>query len=385
MKFAQLDATLGISGDMFLAALLAAGGQRAVLENLCRDWLHAELVAGPQPGDALGAWTVRLARDESAQHGHGLAPAELKKMLDAAPVGAGVRAQAAAMLDALAQAEARAHRVPAEQVHFHELGCRDTLLDLVGVPLLLQEAGIARVYCTPLELGRGTVATSHGEMPVPAPATRELLCGRGVPVTAGHYSGERTTPTGAVLAATLCDFSPAPAGVLLATGYGRGERGYEPVSRVTLQVLDGLAGGTLWQLASNLDDADPRVLAHTAELLFAAGARDVWTTPIVMKKGRAGQLLQVLCELALRGQLEKIIFRELPTFGVRAWPVERREAAGEFITVTTPWGEVRVRVSRDAPRHATPEYEDCRALAERRQVPLHAVIAAARAAVPSGA
>lgn len=383
MKFACLDASLGISGDMFLAALLAAGAPRLALDKLCCDWLRAELVAGPHPDDAIGAWTVRLARDESAHRGHGLSLAELKKMIDTAPVPESVRARAAAMLDALAQAEARAHQVSVAQVHFHELGCRDTLLDLVGVPLLLHEAGLERVHCSPLELGRGTVTTSHGELPVPAPATRELLRGSGVPVTAGHYPGERTTPTGAVLAATLGDFSPAPAGTLQATGYGRGERNYEPVSRVTIQFFSAIAGTSarLWQLATNLDDCEPRVLAHTAELLLAAGARDVWTTPILMKKGRAGHTLQVLCDLALRAQLEKIIFRELPTFGVRAWPVERHEAAGDFITVTTSWGEVRVRVSCEEPRHATPEYEDCRALADRHQVPLHAVITAARAAV----
>lgn len=385
MNFAYLDATLGLSGDMFLAALLAAGAPRGGLERICRDWLRTELVAGPHPHDSAGAWTARLAHDDAARHGHGLAPAELKIMIDGAPVPDCVRARAAAMLDALTQAEARAHQVPVAQVHFHELGCRDTLLDLVGVPLLLQEAGLERVYCSPLELGRGTVTTSHGELPVPAPATRELLCGSGVPVTAGRYPGERTTPTGAVLAAALADFSPAPAGTLLAAGSGRGERTYEPVSRVTVQFFSGVAGPAvrLWQLATNLDDCEPRVLAYTAELLLAAGARDAWTTPVLMKKGRAGQTLQVLCDPAVREQLETIIFRELPTFGVRAWPVERHEAAGDFVTVATPWGEVRVRVSCGESRHATPEYADCRALAEQHQVPLHAVIAAARAAVPS--
>lgn len=378
MKFAYLDLTLGVSGDMLLAALLAAGAPRAGLDLLCRDWLHGELAAGPHPDDNCGAWTARLKENAAAHPAHGWTPAEMRDRLAAAPVPESVRAQAGMLLAALAQAEAGAHRVPVEQVHFHELGCADTLLDLVGVPLLLQAAGIERLYCSPVELGRGSVKTSHGELPVPAPATRELLAGGTVPVTAGHYHGERTTPTGAALVSRLGDFSPAPSGTLLAAGCGRGERAYEPVSRVSVQIFAGAAGqAELWQLATNLDDCDPRVLAHTAELLMAAGARDVWTTPCLMKKGRAGQTLQVLCAQPRRALLEDIIFRELPTFGIRAWAVTRRETADEFATVTTPWGGVRVRLGGG---HATPEYEDCRALAERHGVALHAVLAAARAA-----
>ncbi len=377
------DFALGASGDMLLGALLGLGAPVDALAALGRDWLQAELRVLP-PGAEHPAWRVRLVDDRHDHHHHGLHPHEMRERLAQAPVSNSVRATALRLLDRLVAAEAQAHNVPPDKVHFHELGNLDTLLDLAGVPLLLEQLRLDALYGSPLEVGRGTVSTAHGLLAVPAPATRHLL--GPYPVTM-RLDGERCTPTGAVLVTELFAPAPPPPGRLLATGSGQGERPYDPVSRVTLHLLEAATTETLWQLETNLDDCDPRLVADTADRLRNAGAKDAWLVPLTMKKGRAGQQLTVLTDGAHRATCEDLVLRALPAFGIRAFPVERRLADSRVQEAVTPYGQVRVRVSRDPDGsiiHATPEYADCRTRADAHGVTTATVDAAARATVAAG-
>lgn len=378
MKLAYLDARSGLSGDMWLAALFALGWDPRELTGLCAASFGAELHARELAAHPFPEWTVRV-HDPAARE---FSVAEQRELLARPELPAPVRERARAALERLARAEAEAHAVPVEQVHFHELARLDTVVDLLGVPLGLHRLGIDRIVASPLELGSGTIETGHGVLPVPPPAVARLLIG--LPITAGTLPGERTTPTGAALAATLVDsFDPLPPLRLERTGYGRGERPYAIPSRVGL--LLGAAvepAPELLLLETNLDDVEPRVLAATLDRLLAAGARDAWLTPIVMKKGRAAQSLSVLAAAGKKDELLDLIFRELPTFGIRFSSVARATLDSATVTVATPWGAVRVRVgSRGGETlHATPEYEDCLRLARDHRQPLQTVIDAAAAA-----
>jgi uncharacterized protein (TIGR00299 family) protein len=321
-----------------------------------------------------------VARDDSARRepaNEGGGPASL----DALRRGG---ERALAVFRRLAEAEARVHGTTAEKVHFHEVGAVDAIVDIFGVCAGLEMLGVERVVASPLPMGSGYVDAAHGRLPVPAPAVVELM--QGFPVRSCDEEGELTTPTGAALAVTLAEaFGPMPPMVIEKVGYGAGAREGKRVPNVLRLILGQPAGaGTaeadvVWLLEANVDDASGETLGAATQALFEAGALDVWLTAATMKKGRPGVVLACLAAEGLVAAVEEAIFRETPTFGVRRSAVERTKLAREHATVQTAFGPVRVKVGRRGGRvvTASPEYEDCRRLAAERGVGFREVYAAA--------
>ncbi len=281
----------------------------------------------------------------------------------------------------MAEAEAGIHGVPVESIHFHELGAVDTIVDVIGALLALERLGVTRVLASPVPLGRGMARSAHGPMPLPAPATVALL--RGAKVVGVDHAVETVTPTAAALLAELVEeFGPIPPMQLTAVGYGAGTRlTPEPnVLRVLLGESDDRGRGTetLVMLETNIDDMSPEVHGYVIERLFGAGALDAYLTPVLMKKGRPGVVISVLCRPEDAPRLRGLLFAETTTLGIRTSEVQRDCLPREVKTVDTPYGVIRIKVARWADgAKAAPEYEDCRRAAEAQRVPLQRVYQAA--------
>jgi uncharacterized protein (TIGR00299 family) protein len=288
----------------------------------------------------------------------------------------------------LAEAEAAAHGMPLEKVHFHEVGALDSIADIVGAAVALDLLGAEKFTGSAVPTGSGTVKGAHGIMPVPAPGTAALL--KGVPLAKSSVKGELTTPTGAAILVTLVtEFTDTPAMTIERIGTGAGTKDFIEQPNI-LRIFVGEARGrpspslesdSIWVLETNLDDCPPEVIGYAIDRLFAAGALDVYATPVQMKKNRPGVLLTVLADAADRDELEAILFRETATFGVRRYPAERSKLRREAVTVETPWGPVRAKRGWRADGFAvvTPEYDDCARVAKEHGVPLRDVYEAVRA------
>ncbi|MCB9915703.1 MAG: nickel pincer cofactor biosynthesis protein LarC [Planctomycetes bacterium] len=365
----------GLAGDMLLAALLDLGDPRFTLAHL--EALAAALV----PGEARLALTrvergslaaahlaVTTPESHHAPHRH---LADLLALLEAAELPLGVKRTSAAVLTRLAEAEARVHGITVDEVHFHEVGAVDTLIDVCGAALALERLGVERVACAVPITGEGSVRCAHGVMPVPVPAVVELLRGRELRVAGGP--GERLTPTGAALLAELCAEFGAPARfACTAVGYGGGTRDFAegPPNLVRVQLgraADGARRAEAWLLEAQLDDATGEELGYCLALLREAGALDAWSAPLAMKKERPGVLLSALCRADARARLEGLVFEHTPTLGVRWTRVERTECAREPLEVELDGERVRcqLRVRPDYPgrtpfgeRDVFVEYED---------------------------
>jgi len=400
MRVAYLDTCAGLSGDMFLGALLDAGlpveALQRTIEALGLHDLHVSSEKVMKVGIAATKLIVHAHgqgddghRHEHA-HPHGRSAAELAALVEAARLEDAVKGRSLAIINRLAEAEAKIHDSAPAEVHFHELGGLDTLVDVVGTVAGLRELGIERLHCSPLPLGHGAIDCAHGRMPLPAPATLELL--RGVPTVPLDIEGETVTPTGAALAAELADeFGPPPPLVLERIGYGAGTADFDPLPNlVRLWIGEGTAeagaGGLVTdrvvQLETNVDDMTPELLAAALQAIMEAGALDAWVTPVTMKKGRPALKLSALAEPAQADDIARVILTETTTFGVRMVAAERRCLRRAQVEVTTPYGPVRVKVGSlgDQVVTASPEYEDCREAAERSGVSLKEVYAAAQAA-----
>jgi uncharacterized protein (TIGR00299 family) protein len=380
---------------MTVGALLALGVE---LERV-----RAELAALPVGGYALRAGDklvhgIRACKFDvdldapapSPGHGHDhghahRAYADIRAMLGNSPLRPRVRETALAIFARLAEAEARVHGVAVDAVTFHEVGAVDSIVDIVGAAIGLAALEIDTVYVSTLPLGSGTVRSQHGVIPVPAPATVELL--RGFPVRVGDGIGELVTPTGAAIVATLTRPGAAvPPLSVERVGYGAGTRTLADRPNL-LRALLGRAAATvggdeLVEIATNIDDSSPELYEHVMERLFAAGARDVWLSPAQMKKNRPGTILHVLAEPAGRDALASIILRETSAIGVRFHPVQRLVLPREERTVGTEYGAVRVKIAHapDGTVNVAPEYDDCRRIARERGVALKSVYQAALAA-----
>jgi uncharacterized protein (TIGR00299 family) protein len=314
---------------------------------------------------------------------------DIEVILDHSDLPKEVIAKAKEVFLAIAKAEAKVHGSTVEEIHFHEVGAIDTIIDVVGNILALQYLGIEKVFTTPVNTGFGFVECAHGQMPVPAPATAELL--QGIPNYRGTVEKEMTTPTGAALLKVLATpVKEVPNGFSGETiGYGAGTRDVEipNVLRVTMGTWNEMVGTgnsgsaveRLLMLECNLDDLNPEIMPYVLEKLLAAGALDAWLQPVVMKKGRPAQTLKVLCRPEQRQVMEQIMFTETTTLGVRAYYVERTALERRWKTVQTPWGEVRVKEGLLDGKvvNAVPEFEDCKKIAEANGVPLKAVETAA--------
>ena len=392
MRILFFDAFSGVSGDMTVGALLALGVE---LERL-----RTELAVLPIAGYALRASEQRVhgirackfdvdidahAHPHDHPHQSHRAYADIRAMLAASALRPAVRDTAQAIFARLAEAEGRVHGVSTDAVTFHEVGAIDSIVDIVGTAIGLAALEVDAVYTSALPLGSGTVQSQHGVIPVPAPATVELL--RGFPVRVGDGTGELVTPTGAAIVAALARPGAAlPPLRLDAVGYGAGTRTLADrpnLLRLMLGRAAAAAGGDeLVEIATNIDDSSPELYDHVMEQLFAAGARDVWLAPAQMKKNRPATVLHVLADPAGRDALAALVLRETSAIGLRFHTVQRLVLPREQTTVGTEYGAVQVKIAHapDGSTNIAPEYEDCRRIARERGVPLKAVYQAAIAA-----
>lgn len=372
MRTLYLEPFAGMAGDMLLAALIDLSDPRFSLDDLRA--LADALVPGECRLELSTAWRGNLSgklltvtTPESVRPPH-RAYADLERIVRDSPLSRASQDRACAVLMRIAVAEARVHGTTPEKIHFHEVGAVDTLIDVCGAVLALERLAIECVVSSPPVTGTGTVHCAHGEMPVPTPAVAELLRGKPLVISGGH--GERLTPTGAALLAELAEsFEPPGDFVSERIGYGAGARdptdGPPNVLRVQLGESErtGAARAQAWLLEVNLDDMTGEEIAHAAEMLRAAGALDVWTVPVQMKKGRPGVVLSALCRASERAALEHAIFAETTTLGLRWQPCERRESGRRTVEVDVGGERVRVKV-RELPgraveeRDLSPEHDD---------------------------
>jgi pyridinium-3,5-bisthiocarboxylic acid mononucleotide nickel chelatase len=376
----------GVAGDMFLAAALDLGVDRGELTD--------QLATLGLPGWRLEVTRVQVGgiaaahvevRVEGRPHGERRL-ADLVAVVERSGLSERARAAAGAIFLRLARAEARVHGVAVEEVHFHEVGAIDSVVDVCGAVVALELLGWPRAVAAPPELGSGFVKTAHGLLPVPPPAVLELLLG--LPVRPGGPPGEAVTPTGAALLAGLFEVGPLPPHRPTRIGYGAGTARWPDrpnVLRLTMGELDPPAaapGEALVVVECNLDDAAGQLAARAIEAALEAGALDAWAAPLTMKKGRPGLLLGALCEPARRDAVARVFLTETTSLGVRFTPVERQALQRELVPVETRYGTVCVKVARLDGRvvNAQPEYEDCLARAVERGLPVKEVLSEAASA-----
>lgn len=387
MRIAYFDCYVGASGDMILGALVDAG--------LDPDDLRRELTKLP-----LGGFEVRT-RQVMKQHlqatevevvvhdpAHERRGSEIEAIIASSPLNPQVREKAVRIVRRLAEAEARVHGTTADQIHLHEAGGLDCIVDICGAVVGLHLFGVEKVFCSPLPISRGFVTFSHGTWPVPGPAVLELA--RGVPLVPLEVEEETLTPTGAAILTTLADgYGPLPPMRLERVAYGAGKKTLQKPIPNALRLLLGQAssmGGadvqTLTLLETNIDDMPAEWFDHAMGCLFQAGALDVYLVPIHMKKNRPAALLGVLCPPDRTEALLEVIYRETTTFGVRISRVERHALEREEVVVQTPWGAVPVKRGRWKGKWITcsPEYEVCRQIAQQKEIPLKTVYSRVQAA-----
>jgi pyridinium-3,5-bisthiocarboxylic acid mononucleotide nickel chelatase len=426
-RIAYLDCFSGISGDMFLGALVDAGvpakvfedavealgvGARLEISKVDRSGITATkvdvLVDGekdaPRTADAPAPHLhshshihthshhhepgVGAAHNPRHQHGRGLR--EIREIIGHAALSESAKKTAIAIFEKLGAAESKIHNVPIDQIHFHEVGAVDALVDIACAAVGAEALGIDEIVCSPLNVGGGTVQCAHGTFPVPAPATVELL--KGVPVYSSGIQAELVTPTGAAIVAVLANrFTAFPQMRIEKTGYGAGTRDFPRfpnVLRITVgETTADLSSDenvratpveedTICVLEANLDDLSPQVFGYVMERLFEAGALDVFATPIQMKKNRPGSLLTVLAKPQDAEKLTNIIFAETTTLGIRRREEKRQVLARRWETVQTQWGTVRMKIANmnGTVSNYAPEFEDCRRIASEHRVPLKQVM-----------
>jgi pyridinium-3,5-bisthiocarboxylic acid mononucleotide nickel chelatase len=391
---AYIDCFSGVAGDMLLAALIDAGypleDLAALVQTLGLPGVSVRTERVKRHGLAALRAVVVIAADAPRKHRH---LSHILKIIDAAELPPRVRQRASDIFRRLAEAEAHVHATSVEKVHFHEVGADDAIVDIVGVCAGLEHFGVQRILASAVPTGSGTVTCDHGVMPVPAPATAQLL--RGVPLAACEEPGELTTPTGAAIVATLAE-SFGPLGDLTPAAIGIGSGTREGRTRPNiLRVLigesahgaaaAGLEQDTVAVLEAQVDDATGQAVAFAMGQMLEAGALDVFVVPIIMKKGRPGQLVTVLAAPTDAEKFERALLLHTSTIGVRRTMASRRKLARELVTVETSYGAIRIKASRGAGiERATPEYEDCARAARNCDASLADVQAAAMSAYERG-
>ena len=385
MSLLVLEPIGGIAGDMFLAAAIDVGVDPAALEAALRTlgvpgW---RLVVTRKTDCGIAGTHVDVALEGEQPHHRGLR--EILALVDGSGLPPRARAAARGMFERIGRAEAKVHGVSVDEVHFHEVGALDSIVDVCGAAVALELLGWPRVVAAPPELGRGLGRSAHGPMPIPPPAVLELLAGR--PVRLGGPEGEAVTPTGAAILAELAEVGPLPAIVPARVGYGVGTRSWPDrpnVLRAT--IAEPAESGELWLLETNLDDATGQMVARALEAALEAGALDAWAAPITMKKGRPAVLVSALVDERQRAAVTRVLFAETTTLGLRRRRIERDVLAREVRTVETVYGPVRVKIAMldGVELGAQPEHDDCLALARAKGVSLREAIAAALAAHRAG-
>jgi uncharacterized protein (TIGR00299 family) protein len=428
MRVAYLECFSGMSGDMFLGALVDAGvppqtldatvaalgvGARLEISRVVRSgisaikvdvWVDAEKDLPRQEyweqKAAAGHHSHRHEESREGhplprEHSHGRGLTEIRQIISAASISETAKKTAIAIFEALGRAEAKIHNTPIESVHFHEVGAVDAMVDIVCAAVGAEALGVDEIICSPLNVGGGTVKCAHGTFPVPAPATVELLAD--APVYSSGLQAELVTPTGAAIVKTLASrFAAFPEMKIEKSGYGAGSRdfpGHPNVVRLTVgeassnALASKTASETITVLEANLDDLNPQVFGYVMDRLFEEGALDAFAMPVQMKKNRPGTLLTVLCKPGDASKLTQLIFTETTTLGVRRRDEMRQSLARRWENVCTPWGDVRIKIAsmNGTVTNYAPEYEDCRRIAAEHHVPLKRVMQeAARAYLGNG-
>ncbi len=379
MTLAYFDCFSGISGDMTLGALVDAG--------VSIDALRAELARLDLPGyeitsekvmrSGIAATKVHVIVSQKDQKPRHLS--EIEHIVEGSSLPLAVRKNSLRIFERMADAEAKVHGTTPDKIHFHEVGAVDSIVDIVGSVIGLELLGISRIMASEVNVGSGMVQTSHGLLPVPAPATAELLTG--IPLYQSTTRFEFTTPTGAAIISTLgSSFGPMPPMKIERTAYGAGEKdfpGHPNVLRIMIgEPVAGYDEDTSIVIETNIDDMNPQVYDYLIEKLMQQGAQDVYLTPIIMKKGRPAVLLSVLADKARTDAVLDALFRETTSIGVRIREVGRKKLARETREIDTVYDKVRVKISRqgDEILTVTPEYEDCKRIAEEKQIPLKQVM-----------
>ena len=403
-KILYLDPFSGIAGDMLLGALLDLGLDLARLRQELGKLKLAGFRLSSQRVLRGAISAVKFNVEDAHEHGHAQGHehehghqhehrswARIKALIEGSELSGPVKSRSLSVFTKLAEAEGKIHQRPPEQVSFHEIGAVDSIVDIVGACAGLELLGIDEIWCGPVALGSGTVKCAHGLLPVPAPATAELM--RGLPVRASTVEAELTTPTGAALIAALGSrFGPLPDMSIEKIGYGAGSRERQALPNVLRVFLGTLqepgaetessqTADTVLEIRTNLDDVSAEVLGYLAEKLTRLGVLDVFFTPIQMKKARPATMLTVLAEPQQLDAVAATLFRECGTFGLRYQTQRRLKLARRGVTVSTEFGAVRVKIGEWQGEVVSvhPEFEDCRARAEEKGVPLRAVMDAARA------
>jgi uncharacterized protein (TIGR00299 family) protein len=419
-RLLHLDAFSGIAGNMLLGALIDLGLPRRALESDLRglgvpfrlrvdrvrrgaiDACHVDVGVPGRPQRAAARTRSGADRGNSPHphdhdHAHPHEPhahdhdheggrswKEIRGLLGRGKLAAPVRDRALAIFEGLAASEARVHGLPIDRVHFHEVGAVDAIVDVAGAAIGLHRLGIARVTCSPLPLGHGTVGTAHGTLPLPAPATLELL--RGLPVMPAGIAWETVTPTGAAIVRSVVDeFCMLPAMRVEAIGHGAGNDrsgGLPNVLRALIGHEEAYGGDRVAVLETHVDDLNPEHFDYLMERLLEAGALDVALMHLQMKKNRPGFAIRVVARPAERAQLAAILFAESTTLGVRVAEMDRVVLARTTATVRTRFGSIRVKLTRDGAGRVVPsaEYDDCKRAARRSGAPLREVVRAAEEA-----
>jgi uncharacterized protein (TIGR00299 family) protein len=383
-KILYLEPVGGIAGDMFLAAGVDLGVSPEALSRALSGlevpgW---KLAVSRAVRHAISGTHLDVVVDQREVHPH-RAYKDIQRLIESAgTLSPRAKARALEVFRAIGEAEAKVHGTSIDEIHFHEVGAVDSIVDICGAAVVLELLGDPEVYAAPPPLGSGTIRVAHGSMPIPVPATLELL--RDVPVRFEGV-GELTTPTGAALLKVLARIGHPPDFIVERVGYGVGTKDFKDrpnVLRASLGRAEDKAEG-LWVVEANLDDSTPQLLGYLVERLLAGGALDAWVTPVVMKKGRPGHLLSAMVEGSKREVVIDQVLRESTTLGVRSYRVERQALERDWVEVQTPWGQVRVKrgLRGGEVLNAHPEFEDCRRVAEAAGVPVKQVMAAALAAL----
>ncbi|MBI5885897.1 MAG: nickel pincer cofactor biosynthesis protein LarC [Deltaproteobacteria bacterium] len=394
MRILYFDCPMGISGDMCLAALINLGVDPkmliAELKKLPLGKTRFDISVTTEVRHSITATGFRVKVPHEHHH---RTFKDIRAIIEDSKLSGKVKTLAISIFRTIAEAEARVHGIKPGAVHFHEVGALDSIVDIVGAAIAITHLNPGRVVSSPVTLGSGWADTMHGRIPIPAPATLEILKHGRIAPSLSEIPFELTTPTGAAILATVTDeFGPMPAMTVKGVGYGAGKKDFKEGANVVRVVTgDGPAdparacecgGDKVSILETNIDDMPAQMLGYLMDRLLEAGALDVYYTPIQMKKGRPAVLLTVITDEARKEDLLGITFAESTSIGVRVSSVERRCLERKIIKVKTAYGTVRVKVASKNGRtvNIQPEYEDCRAIAAKKGLPLKKVMDAAKAA-----
>jgi uncharacterized protein (TIGR00299 family) protein len=389
MKIAYFDCFSGASGDMILGALMDAG---LPLEKLKAELAklklsHYDLKVEKVAKKSIAGSQAIVIVEEDHHHHHHRHLSDIRTILENSDLDNSIKEKSIGIFTRLAEAEAKVHQTTVDQIHFHEVGAMDAIIDVVGSVAGIAALGIEKIVCSALHVGAGTVECAHGTLPVPAPATVELIQGK--PVYSTGVEGELLTPTGAAILTTLAaEFGPMPAMTLETTGYGAGNADISIPNLLRIAIgeateeIKGLESERVAVMETSIDDMNPQIYDYLIEKMLHMGVMDVFLVPLHMKKTRPGMLLTVLCKIKMMDQITDFLLAETTTIGVR-WRIDHRmKARREIRTEKTTHGDIGFKIAKIGDRtvNVSPEYEDCKRVAMKKNVPLKNVMDAARSA-----